>query len=97
MERQLLLWSSPSENMKTLRDLCREYHALKTTTTEIKNQCHALNVSFKPHRESFKRKKLAIIAVTRKLLLLIYTLWKTNSPYIHDYKPAHHVSEALSA
>jgi hypothetical protein len=29
-------------------------------------------------------------AVARKLLLLIYTLWKTNSPYIPDYQPAAH-------
>ncbi len=44
-----------------------------------------------------KNKKLAIITVTRKLLLLIYTLWKTNSPYIPDYKSVHLVSETLSA
>jgi hypothetical protein len=33
-----------------------------------------------------KNKKLAIIAVARKLLLLIYTLWKSNSVYLPDYK-----------
>jgi transposase len=43
-----------------------------------------------------KNKKLAIIAVARKLLLLIYTLWKTNSPYIPDYKPVHPTSSGLS-
>ena len=32
-----------------------------------------------------KNKKLAIVAVARKLLLLIYTLWKSNSPYITNY------------
>jgi transposase len=218
LERQLSLWTAPSDTLKTLRDLCREYHSLKTTSTEIKNQCHALKYSFKPYRESLKRKmqllrflerqidsiqkelralvktepelaqrlkniktakglgditiltvlaetrcfqlvynqkqltsyagldivfndsgmkkgkssiskkgnkfirkaifmpalsacranpqlkafyqrllakgknkKLAIIAVARKLLLLIYTLWKTNSAYIPDYKPVQHV------
>jgi transposase len=35
-----------------------------------------------------KNKKLAIIAVARKLLLLIYTLWKSHSVYIPDYKSA---------
>lgn len=30
-------------------------------------------------------KKVAIIAVERKLLLLIFTLWKNNSPYDPDY------------
>ncbi|MGD1047076.1 MAG: hypothetical protein ABR936_17365, partial [Bacteroidota bacterium] len=34
-----------------------------------------------------KNKKLAIVAVARKLLLLIYTLWKSNSVYIPNYKP----------
>jgi transposase len=70
LERQLPLWNPPSENMKTLRDLCREYHALKTTTTEIKNQCHALNVSFKPHRESFKRKQHLLRFLNRQIALI---------------------------
>ena len=224
LERLLTLWTPPSENMKTLRDLCREYHCLKANCTQIKNQLHALKVSFKPHRESFKRKtlllkflqrqivliqkelralvktepdlaqrlkniktakglgdmtiltvlsetrcfelvsnqkqltsyagldivfndsglkkgrtsiskkgntfirkalfmpalsacranpqmkqlyqrlvskgknkKLAIIAVARKLLLLIYTLWKSNSPYIPDYKPARPIPQTVPA
>jgi transposase len=33
-----------------------------------------------------KNKKLAIIAVARKLLLLIYTLWKSNAVYIPNYR-----------
>ena len=224
LERQLPLWNPPSENMKTLRDLCREYHCLKANCTQIKNQLHALKSSFKPHRESFKRKtqllkflerqvalikkellalvktepdlarrlkniktakglgdmtiltvlsetrcfqlvtnqkqlasyagfdivfndsglkkgktsiskkgntfirkalfmpalsacranphmkelykrlvakgknkKLAIIAVARKLLLLIYTLWRSNSVYIPDYKPLHCAAQSLSS
>jgi transposase len=224
LERQMYQWTPPSDTIKTLRDLCREYHCLKANCTQIKNQLHALNASFKPHRESFKRKtqllrflerqvvlikkelralvksdstlaqrlkqiktakglgditiltvlaetrcfdlvtnqkqlasyagfdivfndsglkkgktsiskkgntfirkalfmpalsacranprlkdfyqrlvakgknkKLAIIAVARKLLLLIYTLWKSNSPYSPDYKQTHHVLGALSA
>jgi Transposase and inactivated derivatives len=224
LERQLNLWTPPSETLKALRDLCREYHCLKANCTQIKNQLHALNASFKPHKESAKRKtqllkflqrqivliqkelhalvktepdleqrlkkiktakglgditiltvlaetrcfefvtnlkqlvsyagfdvvfndsglkkgrssfskkgntfirkalfmpalsacranpqmkelyqrlvakgknkKLAIIAVARKLLLLIYTLWKTNSVYSPDYKSVQHVEEGLSA
>ena len=34
-----------------------------------------------------KNKKLALIAVARKLLLLIYTIWKNNTDYIPDYQP----------
>ncbi|MCP5061991.1 MAG: IS110 family transposase, partial [Ignavibacteriae bacterium] len=37
-----------------------------------------------------KNKKLALIAVARKLLLLIYTLWKNDSEYIPNYKPCFH-------
>ena len=33
-----------------------------------------------------KNKRLALIAVARKLLLLIYTLWKNDSVYIPNYK-----------
>jgi transposase len=33
-----------------------------------------------------KNKKAALIAVARKLLVLIYTLWKNDTEYIQDYK-----------
>lgn len=81
LERRLSLWNPPSENIKTLRDLCREYHSLKTTTTEIKNQCHALNVSFKPHRESFKRKQQLLRFLNRQIALIekeLHDLVKTE-------------------
>jgi hypothetical protein len=32
-----------------------------------------------------KNKKQALIAVARKLLLLIYTIWKNNTEYIPNY------------
>jgi transposase len=81
LERQLPLWNPPSESIKTLRDLCREYHALKTTTTEIKNQCHALNVSFNPHRQSFKRKQQLLRFLNRQIALIqkeLHNLLKTE-------------------
>jgi transposase len=34
-----------------------------------------------------KNKKLALIAIARKLLLLIYTIWKNNTDYIPNYNP----------
>jgi transposase len=70
LERQLSLWYPPSENMKTLRDLCREYHCLKANCTQIKNQLHALKSSFKPHRESFKRKTLLLKFLQRQIALI---------------------------
>ncbi len=35
-----------------------------------------------------KNKKLALIAVARKLLLLIYTIWKNNTEYVPNYCPS---------
>jgi len=70
LERQLSLWSPPSQTIKTLRDLCREYQALKTISTEIKNQCHALKYSFKPYRESLKRKLQLLCFLKRQIALI---------------------------
>ncbi len=81
LERQLSLWTPPSETLKTLRDLCREYHCLKTNITQIKNQLHALNASFKPHRESFKRKTQLLKFLERQVALIkkeLHALVKTE-------------------
>jgi transposase len=70
LERQLSLWTPPSDTIKALRDLCREYHCLKANCTQIKNQLHALNASFKPHRESFKRKSQLLKFLQRQVALI---------------------------
>lgn len=70
LERQLLLWTPSSDCLKTLRDLCREYQCLKANITQIKNQLHALKSSFKPHRESFKRKTLHLKFLQRQVVLI---------------------------
>jgi transposase len=70
LERQLTLWTPPTETVKTLRDLCREYHCLKTNITQIKNQLHALKSSFHPHRESCKRKTQLLKFLERQVLLI---------------------------
>jgi transposase len=75
------LWTTPSETLKTLRDLCREYHCLKTNCSQIKNQLHALKSSFKPHRESFKRKTLLLKFLERQVALIkkeLHSLVKTE-------------------
>jgi len=82
LERRLSLWTPPSETLKALRDLCREYQCLKANCTQIKNQLHALNVSFKPHRESFKRKTLLLKFLERQIVLIkkeLRALVKTDS------------------
>jgi transposase len=70
LERLLSLWTPPSDALKTLRDLCREYHALKATCTQIKNQLHALKASFHPHRQSFKRKTQLLRFLERQIALI---------------------------
>jgi transposase len=70
LERQLKLWTPPSDTLKSLRDVCREYHSIKTNITQIKNQLHALKSSFKPHRESFKRKSLLLKFLQRQIVLI---------------------------
>jgi transposase len=81
LERQLNLWTPPSETIKALRDLCREYHCLKANSTQIKNQLHALKSSFKPHRESFKRKSQLLKFIQRQTSLIkkeLHALVKTE-------------------
>jgi len=81
LERQLSLWTPPSETLKVLRDLCREHHCLKTNITQIKNQLHALKSSFKPHKESFKRKTQLLIFLERQVSLInkeLHALVKTE-------------------
>lgn len=57
LDRLLKLWTAPSDTVKELHDLSREYRALKTTITGIKNQRHALEASFAPQRRSLRRKE----------------------------------------
>lgn len=57
LDRPMKLWTPPSDTVKTLHELSREYRALKTTITSIKNQRHALKASFAPQRRSLRRKE----------------------------------------
>lgn len=56
LERKLKLWTPPNSVIKTIKSLCREYHSIKTTITEVKNQLHAKNHSHYPDKKSIKRK-----------------------------------------
>lgn len=67
LERQLPLWTPPTETLKALHSLTREYHALKATITEIKNQNHALTSSFQPLKSTLKRKKLLIATLEKQV------------------------------
>ncbi len=49
---------------------------------------HKMKELYKRLVSKGKNKKLALIAVARKLLLLIYSLWKNNTEYIPNYKSA---------
>ena len=67
LERHLDLWTPPTETLKTLHSLTREYHALKSTITEIKNQSHALTSSFQPLKSTLKRKKHLIATLEKQV------------------------------
>lgn len=67
LERELNLWTPPTQTMKALHALTREYHALKETITEIKNQCHALKSSFQPLPSILKRKKHLIATLEKQV------------------------------
>lgn len=57
------------------------------------------NPTLKPFYERLKKKKakplIALVAVQRKLLCLMYTLWKTDSSYDPTYKTK--TAEALTS
>jgi transposase len=42
LERPLLVWTPPSESMRALRALTREYQSLNGLSTQVRNQLHAL-------------------------------------------------------
>jgi transposase len=67
LERNLDLWTPPTETMKTLHALTREYHAVKETITQIKNQSHALTSSFQPLKSTLKRKKHLIATLEKQV------------------------------
>ncbi len=48
---------------------------------------HHLKELYKRLVAKGKNKKAALIAVARKLLLLIYAIWKNDSVYIPEYNP----------
>lgn len=55
LEKQLKAWVPPSELMKEIKELTREYHNLVVMSTQIKNKIHAKNYSYKPTKENLKR------------------------------------------
>jgi transposase len=57
LERQLEPWNMPAENMRTFKELSREYESLKNMGTQVKNQIHAKNSSYKPNKNSIERLK----------------------------------------
>ena len=67
LERQLPLWTPPTKTLKALHALSREYHALKGTITEIKNQRHALKSSFQPLKSTLKRKEQLIAMLEKQV------------------------------
>jgi hypothetical protein len=44
-----------------------------------------------------KNKKAVIIAITRKLFVLIYTLWNNDSVFIQDFQCSNRMANKASA
>jgi transposase len=57
LERTLNRWDVPSPTFRKLKELAREYHNIKQTTTAIKNQLHAKEHTHSPVKEIIKRLK----------------------------------------
>ncbi|MCP5061075.1 MAG: IS110 family transposase, partial [Ignavibacteriae bacterium] len=60
LERKRNLWKPPSNIIKSIKSLCREYYSSKANITEVKNQIHAKNHSHKPDKLTIKRKSKLI-------------------------------------
>lgn len=67
LERQMRLWQMPSQLIKYLKALTREYNSIKRMATQVKNQLHAKEYSHEPLKESLKRSN-ATLSVFRKQL-----------------------------
>lgn len=55
LEKQISRWNVPTNNMKQLKELSREYQNLVDMSTQIKNKLHAKKHSFKPVEQTVKR------------------------------------------
>lgn len=66
LERKLNLWKPPSNIIKSIKSLCREYYSIKANITEVKNQLHAKNYSHKPDKLTIKRKSKLICLLDKQ-------------------------------
>ncbi|MES2679403.1 MAG: IS110 family transposase [Bacteroidota bacterium] len=74
LERQLLKWQPQSENLHTIKQLCREYKDLKEKLTIIKNQLHAREHAYNSAKQVVKRLKTQAKLLQAQLLQVEYEL-----------------------
>ena len=55
LERSVTPWHPPSQLMRTIKTLTREYQAVTAMATQVKNQLHAKEFAYKPTKETIKR------------------------------------------
>jgi transposase len=55
LEKQLTPWQAPSQAMRKLKELCREYQSIKQLAVQIMNQIHAKEHSHEPEKGTLKR------------------------------------------
>jgi len=76
LERQLKAWSITPEIMRSLKQLSREYHSIKMMATQVKNQLHAKEHSYKPLKQTIKRLKEQLRLFEKQLKTIEYQLHK---------------------
>jgi transposase len=55
LERSLASWQPPSELMRTIKALTREYQAITALATQVQNQLHAKEFAYQSPKETVKR------------------------------------------
>jgi transposase len=66
LERKMELWQVPSQIMKELKSLTREYRSNKTLATQIKNQLHAKEHSHQPLKQTIKRSNQVLTVLEKQ-------------------------------
>ena len=67
LERELMPWSRPNEQLRCLKRMSRERIGLIRDRNALTNQLHALNHSFDAFRDSVERLKERIVLATKQL------------------------------
>lgn len=74
LEKQLKPWQAPSQPMRKLKALCREYRSIKQYAVQIKNQIHAKVHSYEPEKGTVKRLKQQLVLLKKQEKQIIHEI-----------------------